>query len=50
MLGLALQDEKGKFIYPKQTNLSEQDIPNDAFIVTIQFDESEYLKKYCTKE
>lgn len=46
VLGLALQDEEGNFIYPEQIDLSELDIPNDVFIVTIQFDEIEYLKKY----
>lgn len=46
VLGLALQDEEGNFIYPEQIDLSELDIPNDVFIVTIQFDEIEYLKKH----
>lgn len=50
VLGLALQNEEGNFIYPEQIDLSELDIPNDAFLVSIQFDEIEYLKKHCTKE
>lgn len=30
VLGLALQDEEGNFIYPEQIDLSELDIPNDV--------------------
>ena len=45
VLGLALQDEEVNFIYPEQIDLNELDIPNDVFIVTIQFDEIEYFKK-----
>ena len=50
VLGLALQNEEGNFIYPEQIDLSELDISNDAFVVSIQFDEIQYLKKHCTKE
>ena len=38
VLCLALQDEEVNFIYPEQIDLNELDIPNDVFIVTIQFD------------
>lgn len=46
VLDLALQDEEGKFVYPKQTNPNELDIPKDSFLVAIQFDEMEYLKEH----
>lgn len=46
VLGLALQDEEGKFVYPKQTNPNELVIPKNSFLVAIQFDEMEYLKKH----
>ena len=47
VLGFALQDEEGNFLYPEQIDLNELDIPNDVFIVTIQFDKIEYLKKHA---
>ena len=46
VLGLALQDESGKFHYPVQTNPSDLEISSDSFLVAIQFDEMEYLKKH----
>ena len=46
VLGLALQVEEGKFMYPEQTNPGLLNVPKDSFLVAIQFDEMEYLKKH----
>lgn len=45
-LGLMLQTDDGSFNYPAVGNPANMDIPKDSFLVAIQFDEMEYLKKH----
>ena len=46
VIGLALLDENGKFTYPMPTNKSDIYVPEGAVLVSVLFDETEYLNKH----
>ena len=45
-LGLYLETEENVFEYPKALNIDKTTLDKNSYIVMIEFDEVEYLKKY----
>lgn len=48
-IGLYLQPKEGVFVFPGASNPKNITLSNDEFVVLIEFDELEYLKKHDAK-
>ena len=48
-IGLYVQDEKNNFSFPASSNPKDITVGQNEFIVLIEFDELEYLKRHATK-
>lgn len=48
-LGLYLETKEGVFDYPKPIRLNKADIDQNSYVVMIEFDEVEYLKRTNSK-
>ncbi len=48
-IGLYLQPKEGVFVFPTASNPKNITLSNDEFVVLIEFDELEYLKKHDAK-
>ena len=48
-IGLYAQDEKNNFSFPAASNPKDITVGQNEFVVLIEFDELEYLKRHATK-
>ena len=48
-IGLYLQQQNGRFIFPKSSNPKQVKADDNEFIALIEFDDVEYLKKHDNK-
>jgi predicted RNase H-like HicB family nuclease len=48
-IGLYLQQQDGRFVFPKSSSPKQIRINDNEFVALVEFDEAEYLRKYDNK-